>query len=67
MADDHPGGGADRFDQGAVEDALLDVGGGPERGAALPPLGAVVAARANGQGGPAGVGPDVPVAAADPP
>ena len=66
MVDDNPGGGAEHVDQGGDEDALLDVRGGPEGGAALPPVGAIVAAGGNGQDEPAGVGPGAPVAAADP-
>ena len=66
MADDKPGRGVDHVDQGGDEDALVDVGGGSERGAGLPPLRAVVAAGGDGQDVPAGVGPGALVAAADP-
>ena len=66
MADDNLRRGAEHVDQGGDEDVLSDLGGGPEGGAALPALGAVVAAGGNGHDGPAGVRPHAPVTAADP-
>ena len=66
MTEYNPRGGAERVDQGRDEDALLHVGDGPEGAAALPLLAAGVAAGGNGHDGLAVVGPDAPVAPADP-
>ena len=66
MAGDNPGGGLEHVDQGEDKDAPLNVGGGSGAGAGLPPPGAVVAAGGIGEDGPAGDGPDAPVAAAGP-